>query len=331
MKLKKLRETAHYLIDKSIASGTKTTYGQSWRNWERFCREFGFNPLHAFREQLLIFYASWRYLSPKKVIGNTIDKEISGILTTCGNKTLIYGDRAKMKVLRRVIAGIKREVGRESTPVNPIRNRLLRKMLSTLDNSSDDIVTRTYMIVMKMYMLRAGETAVKGNTIDETTLRRKNISFKRQDNKLYMSLTLKSGKTNQERKIQIVTCRCLCNNRYLRDLCPVHAMLKMLKLRGKVKPNDFLFKWEDRSILNTSQVAEQLYLALHRCGIYGAKENPAWRPHSYRYGGVTDLRAAEVPDYLIRMMARHAPGSLITFHYTKFTAYEYSDKVYSHL
>ena len=280
---------------------------------------------------MLIFYAAWRFRNPKKVIGNTIDKEISGILTTCGNKTLKYGDREKMKILRKVISGIKREIGRGSTPVNPIRNKLLRQMISKLNNSYDDLVIKCYMIFAQKKMLRAGDYAITGSKITERTLRRKHISFKRLSGTIYMSLTMKSGKTNQERKTEIVTSRCLCKNPRLWDLCPVHIMLKMLEMRRNIKPNDYLFTWEDGSILNTKDVSNQLYYLLHKCGIYGARQDRAWRPHSFRYGGVTDLRAAGVPDYLIRMMARHAPGSVITFHYTRFTAYEYSDKIYSHL
>ena len=204
-------------------------------------------------------------------------------------------------------------------------------MISKLNNSFDDLVIKTYMIVAKTLMLRAGDFAITGAKITERTLRRKHITIKRISGNVYLSLTLKSGKTNQERKTQIITTRCLCKIPSLRDLCAVHAMIQMLKIRGNVKPNDFLFTWEDGTILNKKQVSQQLYLLLHQCGIYGAKKNRAWRPHSFRYGGVTDLRAAGVPDYLIRMMARHAPGSVITFHYTRFTAYEYSDKVYSHL
>ena len=318
------------MIGKSISNGTRGTYGQSWSNWRTFCDEFGFDILRAYEEQLLIFYASWRFLSPKTIKANTIDKEISGILTTCGNITLQYAERKKMKILGRVMRGIKREIGRESTPVNPIRNKLLRQMISYLNDSFDDCVIKTFCLVAKFYMLRCGEYAIKGKP-NFRTLRRRNISFKKLDGRLHMSLTLFVGKSNQFAKKEIVTMRCFCKHRTLFDLCPVHAMIEMLLRRGTVKSSDYLFVWEDGTILSTTEVSQNLYTLLSDCGIKDPKSDDAWRPHSFRYGGVTDLRAANVPDYLIRMMARHAPGSVITFHYTKFTAYEYSDKVYSHL
>ena len=101
----------------------------------------------------------------------------------------------------------------------------------------------------------------------------------------------------------------------------VHNVIRYLVFRmnsgERLNRNSILFVWQDYTIITTRDIAKNLQYYLQ---ILGIDLDGSWTAHSFRYGGITDLRLGGVEDWLIRKVARHAPGSASTWHYTVTTS-----------
>ena len=95
------------------------------------------------------------------------------------------------------------------------------------------------------------------------------------------------------------------------------------KLLGRSR-NIPLFIWNNRGPIMRETINKYLKIYLKKIGLQPSKY---LIPHSFRYGCITDLMRAGVPDWLVKKFARHSPKSKMTFHYTQTTANDESEMI----
>ena len=90
--------------------------------------------------------------------------------------------------------------------------------------------------------------------------------------------------------------------------------------------NSYVFLNSNGSLVTGAHVRAELKNSIKKLGISG-KDLSTFKPHSLRYGEITDLFAAGVEPWLVKKYARHTPDSKITFHYTRLQSEEEADLV----
>ena len=180
-----------------------------------------------------------------------------------------------------------------------------------------NILWKTILSFAKGFALRCSEYTSHTLKPDKRTLKWKDLYFHKYRNKKFLSVTIRISKTNKTFKEEILTRQCLCHIKKFSKICAVCNM-KAFKKLCKSKFNDdkdsYIFKREDGHLVTGSPFRKELRRALKFMGIKNVR-HPYWRPHSLRYGEITDLFAANVSLAQIRKYARHVPNSETTYRY----------------
>ena len=114
-------------------------------------------------------------------------------------------------------------------------------------------------------------------------------------NTFKMKHTENKSKTNQYGRVERVVCICQCP-----EPCPVHELVKMLKMRKRIRGNDELFWLKDGSFPTASDINNLIINLSKLCGLEPSK----FRSNQLRSCGVVDSLSAGVPDSIIQEMAR---------------------------
>ena len=322
-----------FILWNSKSKGTYDNYKTHFNQWIEFCEKYKIDWTIRPSQKLLVYFGAWRVKYTSN-IASTIDNAITGICSTIN--TILPDDaidRSQMKTLKNLMKGIYRLKGRESRPSNPIRNFELRQMVEKYSKPKyTHIFWKTVFCFAKGFGLRSGEYANKTYTPTNRTLKWSDIIFYKNNHKSYLRLKIISSKTNQNHKTEYLTRECLCTTKY-RNICVVHNMKrykKHYKAKFGLNKHDFIFRQINGKLLRQSDVSFELKRALKYIGVKNPCY-PRWRPHSLRYGEITDLMAAGVDVWLVKKYARHTPNSDVTFHYTQLTAEEESTFIFNKL
>ena len=288
--------------------------------------------LAVWDEQNLMNYVSWRYNTTDN-FADSISGEISGIISTFNKYEHRFQiDRKKFSHLRHQIKGIKTEVGRYSDgKTHPIRTNLLIQIFKIIPNSYNGTVLKFAFSLAKHFMLRSGDYSTESTKPNVRTLKFKNFRYFIFEGEEYLQITMKFGKNNRFHKTEILTRKCTCHI-FNPIICVVHCYLTYFNMRKDLKNDvfsfDHVFKWYNNKLITTGDLSANLYFYLEELNIC---LDGHWKLHSFRWGGITDLRKAGVPDWIIRKIARHSPNSETTFYYTSFKATEEADEINKNL
>ena len=201
---------------------------------------------------------------------------------------------------------------------NPIRNILLLKIVNQYKKFTyTNMLWKCIFTLAKGFAFRCSEYTPYTQKGDKRTLRWRDLNFHTYKNRKFLSINLKISKTNKKFHDQIITRECICHIKKFKNICAVcnlKLFYKLCCLKFKINKNSFVFKREDGKLVTCSYWRKEFRRALKFIGIKNVK-SPYWRPHSLRYGEITDLFAAEISMSQIRKYARHSPQSETTFRY----------------
>ena len=269
------------------------------RHFFRYLNDIGSDWLGDLNEDVLADYATWRY-TYSKVIGDTVDTELSGICSYFNKYLNGKLDRKNMFMLKSLMDGFKKyrpSKGGKAALVD----KVLKKLIGELDeNVFDDAVLRTALIFKKCLILRNSEGwrgVFKGkgiglNDLEFVSCRGRVVGI---------VLAFNKSKTNQYGRKQYASAPCLCVHK---KLCAVHEVLKLMELKRKrghsFGPDDGLFLKENGLLLSYEEIGRKLKELCVAVGI-NAK---MIAPHSLRKGGATDYISWGVPPEVVKDMGQ---------------------------
>ena len=176
----------------------------------------------------------------------------------------------------------------------PITSHILKKYLAILcDGSYDHQTLRSLLCLAKFGVLRVSEYSY-GEGGYAPLVKHCSI-IPDMDNAMYLVYRFNKSKTNQFGREERVVCICQCP-----EPCPVHELVKMLKMRKYIKADDKLFWLKDGSSPTASEVNNLIKNLSKLCGLDPSK----FRSHQLRSGGVVDSLTAGVPDSIIQELTR---------------------------
>jgi integrase len=175
-------------IEAELAPGTRGMYSNGWRQWERWCRERGINPLPAAPEALAAFLAE---RAESGLTFGTLDGYCSGIAYRHHQEGL--SDPTAHVVVRRVRRGLRRIMGvaprRQAHPLNVAE---ISQIVSAIDTSLPiGIRDRAVILIGYASAMRPGEVSA----LDASDIIRKPNGI---------LVTIRRSKTDQEGRGQTV-------------------------------------------------------------------------------------------------------------------------------
>jgi len=204
-------------------------------------------------------------------------------------------------------------------------------MFEYTPNNFNGHVLRTILSIAYSFALRSGDYVITGLQTTHRTLKFKNIYTFSNNNRLYIQLTLIYGKSNRYHKTEILTTECTCNI-YNINLCPYHNFVKLKSLYISYNlyetSNTYLFMWKNKKVVNYYTLSKLYYALIEKTG---RTVNLRYKLHGLRFGRITDLRASGCPAWLIEKLARHAPGSVMTYYYTRMSSTEEAQFIQKYL
>lgn len=251
-------------------------------------------------EELLVTYAVWRYTT-SKVIGKTVDTELSGICSylnaRCGQNLI----RDSMFCLKGVLTGFKK-IRPSKQQRMPITNGILKLFLKHLRMERwNDSALGTALIFKKSMILRNSEGwkwdwTFKGIELGDIVFV-KDKTGRVQGMKWYFN----KSKTNTAGKREFAVAPCVCG---LGKICGPHAVIKHLLLRksfgAPVGKDDGIFTRSDGSLITYNDIGK----AIKKLCDLADLDSGVYVPHGLRSGGATDYIAWGIPVEIVKDMGR---------------------------
>ena len=183
---------------------------------------------------------------------------------------------------------------------------VLNRIMSRLSTKSPDEQTARAMLAFAYGgMLRISEYAYGQRAKARPTW--SNISEFNDDRIVY---NFRSSKMNQTRRRERVVMCCRCP-----QICAVHELMAMRRLKGRQQPSAPLFQLSDGSCPTGSEVNNLIKQLSEECGI----DSNLVSSHCIRAGAITDAIAAGIPIDVVTTLSRHSDVKSIG-PYKKFSA-----------
>lgn len=311
-------KTLNKLIKQSKSDRTWDNYNSKNKAWKTFCNMWKINPLKKHTQDIYCYYAIWRYeTTPNKY--TSISQDLSAAISLFNSFSFDDKiDRTNFLLLRDIIKGISREEDRQPELTNPIRNLLLLKIVRQYKKFNYmNMLWKCIFTFAKGFALRCSEYTPYTQKPDRRTLKWKHLNFHTYKKQKFLSINIKISKTNKTFRDEILTRECLCSIKKFKEICSVcnlKIFYNLCKLKFKANSNSYVFRRDDGKLVTGAYFRVEFKRALTFVGIKEVKA-PFWRPHSLRYGEISDLIAAGVPIEQVRKYARHVPQSETTFRY----------------
>ena len=286
------------ILTTSLAGNTHRSYNVGIKQYMVVCAQMGLSPLPLTPDVVENFCVA---LSHRVGV-----KSIKVYLCGIQHWSLMFGFDNKLSAMLRlpyVLRGIRRRQGSTHTrpPRLPITLAHLRCILHYLRVSLPpyDCTMLTAAVLTAFFgLLRVSEyTSPTTSRFDSTvhlTLDDVHINWIRR----LVYLRIKASKTDPFRLG--VTIRLGATNNFL---CPVHAMLRYIMIRGvRWGP---LFMFGDYNFLTRAHITTLLRHSLPR--------TPNVNTHSFRRGGASALAAVGTPTYVIQIMGRWRSDAYIRY------------------
>ena len=261
------------IIPECLANASKKSYNNHWASFSKFMfKTFHLSPMLATSYHVSL-YATFLHTCGLKP--STIRSYLSAISFT----HRLHGaqDPSDCFHIRKLLEAFKQKsCNNNDNDRKPVTRSLLKKMVRQLKfvthNEYDRWLFNAIFIIMYHACLRVSEVA--RSSTQEHTLSDKQIFIK----KRRLVLNLKSYKHSNQKtsKINLPA----FNDR---DICPVRAYKKYLKLRTR-SPGPFFLN-ENKHVINRNNIAKTMKIVMETLSM-----NPRhYNTHSFCIGKITDL------------------------------------------
>ena len=274
----------------SISPSSRRTYQQGQRSYTEFCSHFGF-PRFPLSEHILRLFTA--YLARSLSFAT-----IQTYLAAVRHQHIEYGFQSNfenMHLLRNLLRGVKRLKGSSVRPKRlPITINVLKAIKNSLrrsnHNNQDQLMLWAAFTTAFFGFLRSSEFCCPTqNSFDpRTTLLVEDVSL----GPSVATINLKVSKTDPFRNGQLVRLAATKGS-----ICPHRALMK--HLRNGQPRNSPLFRFSNGSYLTRQTLTRELNNLVPATG-----QKSSFTSHSFRIGAATTAAAANIPDWLIKVLGR---------------------------
>ena len=279
----------------SIAKNTHKAYDSAWIRYVDFAQKSGVNNTVPLSITDVSYFIA--FLSNENYACSTVSSYVAGI----GFKHKIAGfpDPTDSFIIRKMLEGLKRDIGRAKDLRLPLSISHLRKIVPILPSIASSKfeaqLFRAAFLLAFFGFLRIGELAADSkSSIQNSVLLKSDIKFTMHEGVSFVTLNFRVSKNNQCGAHQSIVIR----QQSCAMLCPVIAISDYLNLVGD---SGVLFCHFDNSPLTRYQFSAMLKKAVEFCGFNNAD---LFTSHSFRIGAATSARMLGLSDSEIQSMGR---------------------------
>ena len=305
-------ERVRFLMNQSLAGGTRITYALSLQSWISWRVQRGLPTFYEGENWVQDEQCLCEYVSDRALIGNYALNTINVNLAAISRHHIENGypdPRVGRRRLKLVMEGIRRLQGRVVRKV-PVPMSLIRSLPQKKDLSRwDDLVTITAITVMFLFLLRSGEAlkTEKGQDL-EKVIKTNMIAFRCRGTQVWGDgimeadeLILCIGKTKADQLGQgkVINLHSVPGD----PLCPVNLMKRMYRMNDQhfnERGWRFLFTLSNGKLIHRRRVVDWLRGEAKACGL----PEEALSVISLRAGGASAMHAAGCTGEEIRLRGR---------------------------
>lgn len=297
----------------SREASTIANYRSTWRAWCRFCTTNDLDKLSV-TEMKLKAFAAQRWKNGCKA--DTVMKDITKLRSVLSDHGIKVQSMAEMSQLRRLLQGLKnldanerQRTVRRRAPITTQHLRLMVRAINStqLLDSDEKLVYGTLFKVMFFGFLRVGEGIRKKNGGGEwsTPFLNRHVTWRVAGEGRMAVLQLPKSKTDKTGMRFKISLNELHESN--KEICPVRALVRLIKHKADESGDDELFGLEGKSIRITYKKAmhwtrEALSVAGFNARKYGT--------HSFRIGATTSAFAIGMSVDEVKMLGRWSSNAV---------------------
>jgi integrase len=305
---------ADFYLDASLADETKRAYRSDWGRFDGWCRSRGLDP-EANQPPAVAVYLATLADAGKKL--STVDRALSSI--AFAYLTLGYDSPRLAPVVRKVMKGVRRTLGREHMRASPILPADLRQMVAAgclIRNPQSEKWSERSKRAFEVWNTRAVRDRALLTIGFAGAFRRSELSDMRWDDIEEVAegikVTIRKSKTDQERVGQTIGIPYGGNL----ETCPVRSLVEWRAALGEGAEGPVFRAIPRNGKISTGSIspraiAKIIQTSAKRAGIEGRISG-----HSLRAGLATAAAKAGKPAHSIMRQTRHKTVEMV-MHYIR--------------
>ncbi len=298
-----------FYIDASLAPETKRAYRSDWGRFDGWARSRGLNPEDDHPPAVAVYLATLADAGKKL---STVDRALSSI--SFAYLSLGYETPRISPVVRRVMKGVRRTLGREQDRASPILPDDLRRMVETGCKTRNPGLAHDERSIRRYdnSTLRAARDRALLTVGFAGAFRRSELSaLEWRDIELVdegLKVTIRKSKTDQERRGQTIG---LPYGGHLQT-CPVRSLMTWKEAMGGDTAEGPIFRAITHTgAMSSRPISPRAIAKIIQRTARAAKVNGRISGHSLRAGLATAAAKAGKPTHVIMRQTRHKTVEMI--------------------